>query len=445
MTGVRGQAVAGRAVAPAAPVAGPPGARLWRHLRDPLLGNVYALTLNTVVSSLLGIGYWVIAARLYPPEQLGVGAAVVSTMLFLSNLSQLNLNGALARFLPTSGAGGGRLIRYAYLLSGAAAVVVGVGFLLLGPLASDRLTPPAAGALFAALFVVAVAAWSVFTLQDTVLTALRGAIWVPVENAAFGILKIAMLVALLGVLPEHAIFLSWLGPALLALVPVNLLVFRRLLARAQRIRGTVEGLPDRRVLLRFVSLDYVGYLFLQAGTNALPLLVAASLGAQANAVFYVGWLLGTALELVAYHFGTSLTVESAAAPERLPAYARQVLRRGLLLFGGGALVLVATAPVLLRLFGSHYAQASAGVLRLFAIAVIPRLLITMFVAACRVRRTIGRVVAVHATVTTLVVGLAFALMPALGVTGVGVAYLTGQLLVAAAILPALLRLLRSDA
>ncbi|HTF12210.1 MAG TPA: hypothetical protein VK659_28965, partial [Asanoa sp.] len=292
---------------------------------------------------------------------------------------------------------------------------------------------------------VAVAAWSVFTLQDTVLTALRGAIWVPVENAAFGILKIAMLVALLGVLPEHAIFLSWLGPALLALVPVNLLVFRRLLARAQRIRGTVEGLPDRRVLLRFVSLDYVGYLFLQAGTNALPLLVAASLGAQANAVFYVGWLLGTALELVAYHFGTSLTVESAAAPERLPAYARQVLRRGLLLFGGGALVLVATAPVLLRLFGSHYAQASAGVLRLFAIAVIPRLLITMFVAACRVRRTIGRVVAVHATVTTLVVGLAFALMPALGVTGVGVAYLTGQLLVAAAILPALLRLLRSDA
>ncbi len=396
---------------------------------------------NTVVSSLLGIGYWVIAARLYSPRELGAGAAIVSTMTFLSQLSQLNLNGALARFLPTAGRLGGRLVAYAYGASCCVAVVLSSGFLLVAPAVSHRVGQLAAGPLIALAFVLSVAAWGVFTLQDSVLTALRGAVWVPVENAAFGVTKIVLLVLLATAIPGLGIFMSWNIPVLVALIPVNLLVFRRLVPRLRQ-RRQVAAFPAA-VLVRFVTLDYIGYLFLQAGTNALPVLVTAVLGAGANAAFYVGWLLGSSMELVGYHFGTSLTVESAGDPSRVAMHTRQVLRRGLLLFIPGALLLFVSAPLLLNLFGSQYADASSTVLRLFAVAAVPKFVVTVFVATCRVQRRVGRIVLIQASTSTLVLSLAILTMHPLGVAGLGVAYLTGQLVVAVAVLPSLVRLLRS--
>ncbi|MEV6925035.1 hypothetical protein AB0M46_11115 [Dactylosporangium sp. NPDC051485] len=420
-------------------VATPVAARLRRHLRNPLNSNVYALMANTVLSSVLGVAYWAIAARLYSAAQLGIGAAMVSTMTFLSNLSQLNLNGTLARFLPAAGRQGTRLVGYAYGTSCLVALAISGAFLAIAPVVAGQFGFLHRAPLLAVCFALAVAGWGVFTLQDSVLTALRGAVWVPAENALFGVLKIALLVLLAGAAPSLGIFASWNLAAVAALIPVSLLVFRRLLPRLQA-RGDAGALPGRRALARFVALDYVGYLFMQAGTNALPLIVTAKLGAEANGVFYVAWLLGSSAELVAYHFGTSLTVEAAADESRLAAYTRQLLRRALLLFTPAVVLLCGAAPLLLALFGAHYAGAGANTLRLFALAVLPKLVMIVFVAASRVQRRVGRIILVNAASSTLVLSLALVTMDELGVTGVGVAYLAAQLIVAGAVLPALLRL-----
>jgi O-antigen/teichoic acid export membrane protein len=420
----------------------PVAARVRQHLRNPLNTNVYALTLNTVVSSLFGIGYWVLAARLYSPRDVGIGAAMVSTMTFLSNLSQLNLNGALARFLPAAGPRRGRLIAYAYGGSCLVALAVSGVFLLIAPVISERLGFLARTPGLALLFAVSVATWGIFTLQDSVLTALRGAVWVPIENAAFGIGKAVMLVLLAGALPSLGIFVSWNVAAVAALLPVNVLVFRRLMPRLLAAQPTA-ALPDRPAFARFVALDYIGYLFMQASTNALPLIVTARLGAEANSVFYVAWLLGGSLELIAYHFGTSLTVESSADERRLPTYTRQVLRRAFLVFGPTVILLCVLAQPLLTLFGGQYAEAGSTMLRLFAVSVLPKLIVVLYVAACRVQRKVGKIILIQASISTLVVTLAAITMGSLGVTGIGIAYLAGHLIVAAAILPSLLRLLRA--
>ena len=68
-----------------------------------LYRNAYALVLNTGLNSLLGISYWVIAARKYSASAVGVASALIATMMLISNLSQLNLTGALLRFIPSAG------------------------------------------------------------------------------------------------------------------------------------------------------------------------------------------------------------------------------------------------------------------------------------------------------------------------------------------------------
>ena len=72
-------------------------------INTPLYRNAYALALSTLSTSGLGILYWIVAARLYDAETVGLNSAAISTMMFVSGLAQLNLSDALGRFLPNTG------------------------------------------------------------------------------------------------------------------------------------------------------------------------------------------------------------------------------------------------------------------------------------------------------------------------------------------------------
>ena len=63
-----------------------------------------------------------------------------------------------------------------------------------------------------ALFVVAVPILAIFALQDSVLTALRLAPWVPVENVSFAVSKLALLPVLALLLGGGGIVLAWVLP-----------------------------------------------------------------------------------------------------------------------------------------------------------------------------------------------------------------------------------------
>jgi O-antigen/teichoic acid export membrane protein len=139
----------------------------------------------------------------------------------------------------------------------------------------------------------------------------------------------------------------------------------------------------------------------------------------------------------------SLTIESSRDQSRLALYTRQILRRGLLLFTPGVILLCLGAPLLLAAFGKEYAHASLMVLRLLVLAVLPKLLIAIFVAVCRVRKRVDRIIVVQAVTSTLVLSLSLASMGRIGIVGVGVAYLVSQTVVAAAVLPSLVRLMRT--
>src|SRR6266542_1396481 len=85
-------------------------ARIIAQARIPLYRNAYALTLSDAISNGLGIVYWIIAARFYAASDVGLNSAMLETMMFLSGISQLNLSGALIRFIPSAGSATNRLV-----------------------------------------------------------------------------------------------------------------------------------------------------------------------------------------------------------------------------------------------------------------------------------------------------------------------------------------------
>ena len=159
-------------------------ARLITHLRTPLYRNGYALVLSSATTSALGVAYWILAARTYTPDAVGLNAAAIAAMMFLAGVSQLNLMSAALRFIPGAGRATGRFVGYAYLISVSIAAVSSLIFLCgLGTWA-PRLGFLGSRPGIIVWFTLATMAWCIFVLQDSVLTGLRQAKWVPVENAA---------------------------------------------------------------------------------------------------------------------------------------------------------------------------------------------------------------------------------------------------------------------
>lgn len=402
------------------------------HLRAPIYNRAYALILSSASTAVLGLLYWTLAARLYSAHDVGVNAALISSMMFLSYLSQLSLAGALTRFIPTAGRATTKLILGSYgaslLISAAVASVFVLGIRIWAPEVRPLVDSPAAMAWFLA----ATMTWSLFALQDAVLTGLRRTVWVPIENTIFAATKVLLLVALAGSLTGAGIYVSWTVPAALAIVPINIMIFRWFLPSHVFHHRDTEPEGGVALIGRYLASDFGGSLLVTASTALLPLIVLATVGAKASAYYYIAWTVAYSLQVFSLSLSTSLTVEGAAHRSELGSATRRMLR----LLVGLQLPLVGVitifAPLILQVFGSQYSDEGATLLRLLALGVLPHGVNAVCLGVARVRRQLRFLFAMQAGQAVLFVALAVVLLPRMGIAGVGVAFLGGQLAVALA-------------
>ena len=170
------------------------GRALRRELGVPLYLNAYALMLNTVVNSGFGLLYWIVAAHAFTDAEVGRGNALVSLMLMVSVLTQVNFGQALIRFLPRSGAGVAGAAAGGLRDLGRRRRARRRGVMAYCHLALDPGDPLHVSLPFAGWFVASTVVWSVFNLQDSALTGLRSAVWLPLENGVYGLVKLGLLV-----------------------------------------------------------------------------------------------------------------------------------------------------------------------------------------------------------------------------------------------------------
>ncbi len=297
--------------------------------------------------------------------------------------------------------------------------------------------------LLAVGFVAGTIIWGVFSLQDAALVAMRQAPWVPLENSLFGGLKLAALPALLAFGGAHAIFVAWVGPMALMLVPVNALLFFRILPAHRRTHTRTVRVEDigRRPLLRFLAQDYAATVFGLTSITVVPLIVLSILGSSEAAYFFIAYTIMMSLELLVSNMGTSLTVESAFDERRLQSLARVVVRRTLIVALPLIGLLVLVAPIILKPFGPEYAEQGTPLLRLLLIALVFRTVIVLFVAISRCRRRGRALLAVDIALFVLLIGLTLVLTPSMGLEGTGLAFLVASGVVALAVIPSLVRFL----
>lgn len=395
------------------------------HLGDPLYRNGYALVLNTGVTSLLGVVATVVMTRSYSGADVGRGAALVAAMQLLSAVTQLNLSSVLMRFLPKAGANTSGFILRSYGLAVCCALVVSslvLGFVhLFGH--HDYVLHMSLG--MSAFFVLATAAYSIFNLQDAALTGLRQTIWVPVENAVFGIGKIVALLAFSASLGATGILVSWVVPLALILLPVNVVIFKSFVRRV-----TYDGKSsiDRKRIAKFIAGDYPSNLLSQSNTTLLPLIVIAVLDETNTAYFIGAQTVAIALDLVVLNLSQSLTVEGANDESRIRELTRKMLWHMTKITVPMVAFIIIAAPYLMGVLKPEYRDNSTTLLQLLALATLPKIFASVFGSLARLQHKTHKIAFISLVNAFILIVGSVVLMPRIGIEGVGIAAIASQLI-----------------
>lgn len=400
---------------------------LWQQ---PLYRTGYLLTANSLLSGVVGLVFWVFAARLYPAAVVGTDSAAISAMSFLAGLAQLNMMSALLRFVPDAPHLARRLVGGAFLLAGVLSGVAAIVFLAGMSLWSPGLTHLFDSASMRVWFVVATAAWTVWVLQSSALVALGRSVAVPIVNLAFAVLKAALVVLAAGLLFGGGIWLSWTFATVAAVLATQWYIHSRAMP-ARTTTPPADGATTitRRDLASYVGPDYLGFLGWTAALQLSPVLVFDLTGARRGAVFSLVWQIGGALYLLASSFGQSLVAHGRRDPAGIEVHYRKALRQSMLLLIPAVVVLVAGAPLVLAPFGGWYASHGANVLRLVALSTIPNTVQTLQIARARVLRNMRTVAVALCTLSALVLALTVLLVPRIGLAGAGLAWVAAEVLV----------------
>jgi O-antigen/teichoic acid export membrane protein len=398
-----------------------------------LYRNAVFLIAASLINSLLGFVFWIVAARFYTTDEVGLGSAAISAVTLLAGFANLGLGYGLIRFLPHSKSPV-RMVNTALTAGVLASVAAAVIFLAgLGvwspPMVFIRLNN-----LYSGLFIAFVAVFTTTTLVDAAFVAVRRSGFIVTRNLIFSVLKVVAAVALAASFAAFGILSSWgLAAGVSGLVCLGWMMPRALRhdvgSRESRVEQNSQDTGALKLMARFSVGNWVGALLWTAPAQVLALMVVHQLGAEANALFYVAFTIAGILFSIPTMASTSLLAEGSSDERSLRQHVRHSLKLAFAILIPGTAFTVLGAKYLLLPFGGGYADA-ANLLRLMAVASLPLALNVIYLGVKRVEMRVGTVVLISGLTAALTLGLSWVLLPRMGIEGAGVAWLVGQVITA---------------
>ena len=398
---------------------------LQRIRSDSLLRNSIFIMGSTLVTSVVGYLYWVLAAHMYSAYDIGLASAFISAMSLTSTFANLGIGSALIQLLPRRAAG------YEWSITLNACMIAGIFTSIVGgiivaialPLLSPQFATGKYHLLYLICFVVGVVLCTVTTLLDQTFVAERATGNMATRNAVFALLKLPLMMLLVQV-GALGVFSSWV----LSLIATLILAVLVLIPRLKRsYRLTTRNMTKQ---MRSMLTVFAGHHFINIGgmlpMYLLPVFVAMELSVTDNAYFYTTWMMGSLFFTISPAVATSLFSEGVHEASGVMHKVRNssILITALLV--PILLVFLLSGSFVLSLFGPSYAQRGLPLLLILMSSTIPDAITNIYVSLLRVQRRLRRAAMLNLGMATLTLAIAWILLPKLGIVGAGWAWLIAQ-------------------
>ena len=384
---------------------------LYRKIHDPLYRNAFLLTLSMLVASALGLFFWIIAAKLYSKEDVGVATALFSTGALLVTISRLGFDQTLTRFFPQGDKS--KIFSSIIIVTTIITIIfaISLAFIVVPFLPSLELIR--SNFIFFVVFVILL---SYSIIASSAFVASRKAGSSLFLNVIMG---------------SRLVFLF-------PLIAVGALGILGSLTAAYFITMLFSVVMLYRIGIRFRAIDW-GFLrksfwfsignYTSDVLNAIPVLILPAivlqiLGPTDAANYYIAYALASIMFIVPSAFSTSLFVEGSHG-EDMSVNTKKALKVSFLVLIPAIIAIYIFAESLLGLIGKDYAAESKELLIALSFSAFFVSIYATFITNFKVRTEVKKMVILSAVNCVLLIVLSIALMAQYGVNGIGYAWIIG--------------------
>ena len=388
--------------------------------QDRLVMNSFFIMLSNASMGVLGFLFWIVATRVYHPDQVGIATTLVSAGILIASAGQMGFNISFVRFLPTSERRSDEIntgLAVVFLTS----LIIGVGYVAVVPSVVQQLHFLRSDPWEAAAIVAFIAMGAVNVSTDSVFIAFREAKYnVVVDGLLQGTIRLVLPILLVG-LGTFGLFASYGVASLSAVVASVVLMMWRY---SYRPRPAISRAILRH-MFRFGLTNYLAELCTMVPVLLLPLIVIRARGSAAAGYFYLALTIANMIFMAGQAVGQSLLAEGSHRDASLGDLARRAGRLQLVMLAG-TLVLMAGAHRILFVFGRAYA-AHASLCLVVLLASTPAVgMRNWSIALLRLRHQLRPVLAANVCLAVIPCVLA-ALTARHGLVWVAVSWLAGNL------------------
>jgi len=390
-------------------------------MTDPLYKNSIFNMASTFILGGVGFVFWIIVARLYKTEEVGIATTLISIMTLLNSLTVMGLNSSLNRYLPKS-THKNELISSSFVIVTLVTLVACVIFLLGLQLFLPQLLFLRSNIFYMISFTIFVIFCSWNTLVESIFMAFRAAGNILIKNSIISVLKI-MLPFMLVALGAYGIFASTASALALGVLASLIILILRFKVRF----STSVNITLIKETSSYSFANYIAVFMSSMPSLVLPIIILNVLSAKYVAYYYVASMIQSILQIIPIAASQALLTEGSYDETELRKHVKKAFITILAILVPAIAVICLGGNIILKFFGKSYAIEAFQFLQLYSVSTIFSAIISISDVIMNIKHQIKSLIFLNVISALLTLVLSYAFISG-KLVGIGWGWILGQAL-----------------
>ncbi|AKG53564.1 oligosaccharide repeat unit transporter [Dehalogenimonas sp. WBC-2] len=387
-------------------------------------------TVDIFASALIRMGagflFWIVATQTHSASDVGIATAVISAASLVVAISTFGFEYGLLRFFDQFKNIPRRLIESTVSFVLVSTFVFSFVFVIGMPLWAKGLQSSFYSPVMGLVFIILALVTSLHLLFHRIYIAVSRTEFTLLQSTIAGSVRFIPLF-LIPVAFHGSLTLSWI-------IGIGTSVFIGLVFIIPRFMGNrfIRFRIEKDVIGTIGAFSFksgVGSFLNSATALIVPLLVVNILGTEQNAYFYMSWALANILVNIPVSSAWTVLAEGSRQVAIKQGVFRRELKLSILILVPLIIIVFLWGDKILSIFGSEYSFYGYDVLKLLAISSLPMTFNYLYLSTLAIDMKMKEVITFNAVITSISLVGSYALLPLIGLNGVGLSWLTAHCLV----------------
>jgi O-antigen/teichoic acid export membrane protein len=382
---------------------------------DSLLKNSIYLMTTSVTSSIFAFIFWIVAARYYTSDDIGIGSAIFSSISLISIIGSIGLPTALVFYLPRN-KNTNKIISSCLVIGIMSPIIFSLIFILGLKIWAPDLMLILNNLKNISIFILIAVSISISALIGAALTAGKRSFFQLIKEVIYNFIKIFPLV-LFTSFGTMGIIISICIGLLLSMIIGFILLFKVWKYSPKLILD-----PIIIEMAGFSTGNYIANIFYNLPMLILPIMILNMVSAKSAGYFYIAMMMAGLLYGISHAISSSFLVESSNK-DKFSGDINKSIKFNLVILIPGLLMFIIFGNLILNIFNHDYAENATTTLIILAVTSIPVSAVNIFSAIRNSQKRVLSIIKIDMFValTTIILSLYF--IRIMNIEGAAISYL----------------------